>query len=590
MKSQKSRNQYFSVSPTVLTENFRQFWIISLIGFLVYFIAGIFPLIVNYTNIENITQNLDQCLSNTHLMFLLTNALLPIFMSIAIFKYLHSEASSTIIHSMPYSRTRLFNSGVLSGWLMLLAPIILTGILFLALSGAYGSPEALKLQGIDPNVNYLQTGPIFLWMLESVIAMTFVYAISAFAAVISGTMVMHGFLCFFLNSLMFWMSLIVDTYVNTFLHGYTGLINYVKFSPITYSVIDSNGLNKEDMSAQLCFVIVSILLIIISGFLYTKIKLEREEDATVFKSAGDIFCILFSFIGMTVFGFILKSYQNGNHSMLLFYAGCIIGALLCFAIARIIIEKTTKIFNLSNVKRLCVFTVLVLVFFSFTIFDVTGFEKRIPATSDIESITIAVTNSDQAAYRDDITLSTTKNIIMVCNLHQMIVDQELYDSDSTVLNHTIAITYNLKNGDELKRTYTYWGNPSDPAYKDTASIFESKEYKERTSFYNTKISDVIDASISCEHGDVSQSISLKEIPALFAAMEMDHQSRKYADTFPDYSSKSTNSISISVKDETKNIFITIRPSDKHTIAFFKDLGYDKYVSFEQNRDELKEKI
>ncbi|MEG1469440.1 MAG: hypothetical protein RSC31_02255 [Anaerovoracaceae bacterium] len=586
MKSQKSLNRYFKVSPTVLIENFRQFWIISMIGFLVYFIAGIFPLIVNYSNIENIAQNLEQCLENTQLMFILTNALLPIFMSIAIFKYLHSEASSTIIHSMPYSRIRLFNSGVLSGWLMLLAPILLTGILFLALSGAHSSPEALKLQEIDPYGNYLQASSIFLWMLETVIAMTFVYAISAFAAVIAGTMVMHGFLCFFLNSLMFWLTLIVYAYISTFLHGYMGMINYMKCSPITYSVAGYGGLSKEDISAQLCFVIVSILLIIVSGFLYTKIKLEREENATVFKAAGDIFCVLFSFIGMTGFGFILRSYQNGNHSMLLFYAGCIIGALLCFVIGRIIIEKTTKIFNLSNIKRLGVFTVLVLIFFSFTIFDVTGFDKRIPATSDIESITIAPISTDDA-YRGDLTLSTGKNISLVHNLHQVIIDQELYESDYEVLNHTVTLTYNLKNGNQLKRSYSYWGKPDDPAYDYTSSIFESKEYKKLTSVYNTKISDVVEASY--ENEQVSQKISLEKMPALFAAIDKDYQSRAYADSDIDYNTKSINSVYISVKDGAKNMYITIRPSDKHTIAFFKDLGYDKYVNSTSNYDDIKEK-
>ena len=122
---------YFSVSRPLIIENLRRFWAIPALSFLVYFFSGIFPILMSYKHINNISGYIQLTLNNQQPFYLFAHLLFPIITAVIIFRYLQGISSVSVMHALPFTRMKLYNSSFLSGLILTLSPILLNGLILL---------------------------------------------------------------------------------------------------------------------------------------------------------------------------------------------------------------------------------------------------------------------------------------------------------------------------------------------------------------------------------------------------------------------------------------------------------------------------
>ena len=115
----KSKASYFSISKPLIIENLRRFWAIPALGFLVYFLSGIFPILMAYSHLNDMATYIESSLSNQQPFFMFAHLIFPIVAAVVLFRYLQGISSVSVMHSMPFTRAKLYNSGFLSGLILI---------------------------------------------------------------------------------------------------------------------------------------------------------------------------------------------------------------------------------------------------------------------------------------------------------------------------------------------------------------------------------------------------------------------------------------------------------------------------------------
>lgn len=150
-----------------------------------------------------------------------------------------------------------------------------------------------------------------------------------------------------------------------------------------------------------------------------------------------------------------------------------------------IADGTTKVFNKSNLKKFGIYIVAVAVFFAFTVFDITGYQNRIPGISDVKSISFNTSYNIRGA----VNLTSIKSIKNVTAFQRAILSDykganKKYKSNYENCDY-IEISYTLKNGRKVKRNYEVPSYTTKP-YRNTDSkfkvIFYSAEFKDKNCY------------------------------------------------------------------------------------------------------------
>ena len=123
----------FACSLTLLLENFKLYWYIPLLSFVAYFFGGIFPIITHRENIDDYSGFLTNSFANYNVAYLPLLVFVPLIASVTVMNFYHRQDRAIALHSQPLSKSRIFNSQILSGWLMCELPLLLTALFHSAL-------------------------------------------------------------------------------------------------------------------------------------------------------------------------------------------------------------------------------------------------------------------------------------------------------------------------------------------------------------------------------------------------------------------------------------------------------------------------
>ena len=149
----RSKASYFSVSKPMIIENLRRFWAIPALAFLVYFLSGVFPILMTYAHLNSLSDYIETSLNNLQPFYMFAHLMFPIIAAVVIFRYLHGVSSVSVMHSMPFTRAKLYNSGFLSGLILIAAPILVNGLILLAISkpvyNEYGTEAGIMLDTVN---------------------------------------------------------------------------------------------------------------------------------------------------------------------------------------------------------------------------------------------------------------------------------------------------------------------------------------------------------------------------------------------------------------------------------------------------------
>ena len=138
------------------------------------------------------------------------------------------------------------------------------------------------------------------------------------------------------------------------------------------------------------YIIISIAVLALSAFLYGRRKLERTGEAIVFTWLKPILCCLFTLFVTILTGLYFEALGVLSDSYLSCYLGYAVGAIVGYLVARMIVFKTPKVFNVATLKGFAIYVVILIAIFAGFIFDIGGYETRVPAANKIEAAYITM--------------------------------------------------------------------------------------------------------------------------------------------------------------------------------------------------------
>ncbi|MGI6748669.1 MAG: hypothetical protein ACOX4V_10645 [Anaerovoracaceae bacterium] len=595
---------YFSISKPLIRENLRRFWAIPALAFLVYFLSGVFPILMAYSNLNTLSSYIAMSLNNQQPFYMFAHLVFPIAAAVVIFRYLHGISSVSVMHSMPFTRAKLYNSGLISGLIMIAAPIILNGLILLAISkpvyNQYYSGTGIMLD----TVNVFARANILNWIWISLIIAFVVFAVSVFAGMLTGNSLMHFALAAWFNFLLTMLYFVFVAYFSHYLYGFDTSTNLEEFglriSPFL-NVLRSQG--SFDTATTIFYIVSFFILLGITGFLYQKRRLERASDALVFGFMEPIICYLITFFGMTMLGFYFDVLGESEWYM---YAGFAAGTVIFFIIGQMIVKKTPRIYNINGLKSFGIYCIIAVVFILGLKFDVTGFEKRVPDPAKVRSFIIEeYFNREYGFYNnqyltrhpifkgsseeDIFSLKDPENIAAVTELHRSFTENKArFENIKGILTSGVHLIYNPNSSLPTSRIYTVDYNfyRNSPEFK---KIYESEEFKNFYAPSNLNYEELNQIYIVPEI-PFAEPVEIKnkaEMQELIACIDKDFKSQrfedmaslkhKYASVGINFKYKNRNSDTPEKLLET-GVTYTITDNYTNTIQWLEEHGYgDRFI-------------
>jgi len=454
-------NKHFS--KALFVENLRRFWLIGFAAFVIMFMSAPFEIITRSGELEY--WHVQSFLGPDNIGIMFISCILPVAAAIAMFGYLNKPGSVSVLHSMPFTRKKLFCTNYLSGIVLSIVPLLLTCIIL-----------ACFVQPVQYQYNYVSydeafskdaytlalVGRIFL---QYAVVILFTYSISVFACMVSGngviTFVTAGALNFLLPALM----------ITTM--GYSDVFNFgfdleneldvliVRCHPFMESFCGFIGQEDYSIFIAILYVLIAIALSILSANLYMMRKLEKAGDSYVFGAMEKFAVICLTYIASSVCGLGFFEYDNKAAA----YIAFIISAAASFIVAQMIAKKSVRIFNKDSLKlfAVCV-AVIATVIVSFSC-DILNFEKKVPDTEDIQQ---AKVNGYGLFFSGDYytgIFTEPENIESVASFHKEITENldmlKAYQegkygnqlADVETSDMYVCIEYTYKNGRTMNREY-----------------------------------------------------------------------------------------------------------------------------------------
>lgn len=362
----------------------------------------------------------------------------------AAFSYLYSKRSCSLINSLPLRRETVFVTACLTGLLPLLLAEVLTWLISLGVFA--GSETALP--------EYLNS-----WLLAALLSTLASYGFALFCAMLTGHILVLPALFLVLNTAVYVLEALVQTLLNTLVYGYEGGTSISRLSPLPYAgkalrVISypaSGSLEPEyillGMDSLAVYAVVGVLFIAPALLLYRRRKMECVGDVVAIKALRPVFKYCSSVYAALGLGVLLaetmdNALGSGSLEAAVLALLLVLGAALGYYAAEMLLQKSLRVFR-SRIRGLIVVWAVFLLGVVVAELDLTGYEKRVPETDDIESVVLV---NDGRVTEDAESIELTRKI------HQTAIDNEEHNrqAESTSI---IYIRYELKDGSSLGRSY-----------------------------------------------------------------------------------------------------------------------------------------
>ena len=382
--------------------------------------------------------------------------------AMAVFSYLYSARSVSLMHSLPIRRSGLFLTNYISGLLFFVVPNLIL----------FGITACVTLVG-----NVFCPGMLLAWLLGVTAMELFFYSFAVFCAMFTGNLLALPVFYGVLNVLAFVLWWSFSIFVEPFLYGFSmaGDIKLIEWlTPIAklydsvsvvwnYDAVDYS-LSTASLVGVPVLMVYAVAGVVFAILAYAAYRCRRSE------SAGDIVSVgwakvLFRYgvaltaaltIGQGLYGLVfLNSHLSGVPIRLV--CMIVVGAV-GFLVAQMLLQKSFRVVKKSLRGSAVCAAVILLVALGAQL-DVTGFGGRVPQTAQIDSVYVTISGDGYS----DATVKGEEAVEKVRALHQCIVDhrhtvrKELQDVDysdgSGNTNMYVNLSYRLKNGTVLQRSY-----------------------------------------------------------------------------------------------------------------------------------------
>lgn len=496
----------------------------------------------------------------------------PTIVTLLIFRFIHSKKQTIFTHSLPVSKKANYISSLLAGFTLMYVPVLFNGLL-LAITSLCGYSDYFTVANCLTWTGYNLTG-IFM-----------MFSIAVFSATVTGNSFASIVINILIHSVLFIIYASFNSMADVFLYGYNGGADEIfqilcdnNFTVVVYGFIDKYFRNDLTTFKYIIYSLISILIYIVSYFIYKKRKPETASDVAGFKSLNSVFKYLVSFL-VTMFGFaIFSSYINNNITVFLVIIFFI--SLIAYFASEMVLKKTINVFYSwkGYIGFISIFILIVVIFAETSFF---GFETNVPDKNDIESATLY---NYYHSEKEPFTVNP-EIIDIIINTHTNLVEKDfpktkgssLYQSEKMALIH---IKYHLKNGKSIQRVYRI---PTDDCMKLMNKLYSFDDYK--------KISEVVfidDSLISNIY--LNHEIHIKETYELLDVVREDVLNLTYEQLYNERFTNDEYSLVIEHKQKqpieikgmpqataTRREYIQINPSYEKTMKWLNEKGYLKQV-------------
>ncbi len=392
-------------------------------------------------------------------------------MALVLFSYVNNEKALTSLHAMPVSRRSLYFTnfavfGSMTGLVLFVHFVFVS--MHLVLKGYY----------LNEFIGYM----ILKYIVVMVLGLT-VFAFTTFIGMLVSNFIIQAGLVFVFLGMP---ALVVELFkpiLGVLINGYTiyegktswdiiSMPYYFLFRMMRffdYGEVDSYA-GLELLSFSLAIIIL-VLSFVFGYILYQKRHLENCHDLIAFKWAKKIITIIISVILALIFANIVGVIVSISQAYkpALFYAGGAIGMFLGYIIMKMISEKSLSIHKFL-IGGLISAGIVLITFFIIDL-DIPSFEKYVPESSEVETAYVYSSyyalgekeleeeygfarNSYSGFGINDnrvIKISGLEDLDKLKDRHLDIV--ELVNDDNSVITKNFYITYLLKNGKSIRRSY-----------------------------------------------------------------------------------------------------------------------------------------
>lgn len=396
---------------------------------------------------------------------LLTIFVLPVLVSILLFKYTNEEKSSSFIHGLPISKRKLYITNILTGIVMYVIPFLINLIIIILLN-------------IGEMGKYLQFADIMKWFGVCMLYNTIFFAFATFIGTFCASKISHGILTYILMYAPIGGLAIASIIMESALFGFKGLSNNLEEFrgwPFIKIIEDFREMGSYYLSQTIKFetstiiiYIASIIVMLVLGyFIYKKRKLEITKEFIAFKGIRSFVKYVATFlVNLLSYMYFCDVFEENKIVTLL--ASFII-TLIAYLIIEMILKKTYKVFK--SIIGFIVYAVLVTIGFVILNTGAFGYETRIPKAEDVQEVSFSVEN-------ETINFKEKQNIENIIDFQQKLVDEKKKGYTEYTLE------YKLKDGKKITRKYAI----NNTLYKEELKrILTSDEY------YDGKIRQIQDA-------------------------------------------------------------------------------------------------
>lgn len=378
--------------------------------------------------------------------------------SVVIFNYLYNNKLSKTIHSLPITRTAMYISNILAGFVAIIIPYIIATItvgIYCAFNG-YSFFSAFPALGSDIcfSLIFYSIGILSVMLTGHILSTPAMFMILNF-----GIFLIENLYLIITHSMLFGLNEYSDCGHIIF----TPIVYLcMKFTP-DYSLSANTLFMKENtLIVFAVYTVLAIILCVVSCILYNYKKLENQGDPITIKKIQPFFHYLLTVIAGCILAVILyaifsattaESFFTLSTKIILFVL-FIISSLIAFYVIKMLFTKTVRVFKTFN-RGLLVYGGISTIIFVIFAFDLFNIEQQIPEKNSIKTASISV---------DGYSIDTSNQEIInkILAIHGDIIDNKdeiiksanaVYNEDYNYYCNDITINYTKKDGSELKRYY-----------------------------------------------------------------------------------------------------------------------------------------
>ena len=397
-----------------------------------------------------------------------------LFFAMLAFSHLTQSRATNGFHALPVRRETIFLTAYLTGLFCQVSSILVTFLLGAAVS----APLHLSFW----SVSGAAMGSA---MLEAV----FFYSFAALCMMMTGQILAAPVFYFVGNILVPGMEYLLRNFAGNFLYGYSGhsdivldflsppLYMYTEVDIASVEVYENNSyyvtayaLDRRSLMIFAAYALAGLVIALIALLLYRTRKSEMTGSTVAFPWATPIFKYGVAFctavaLGQLLYFFLFGQYRSGGSDSLPGTILCMAAAgLVGYFIAEMLIKKSFRVFRTGAKGAAIVALALVLLGVAMS-FDLTGYEKRVPDESEIESVyyTFSGMTNVTTGDADTIRRLTAAHQAIVKNRNEQARIADAWDADTLsqsdygdIEPFSLRLTYYLKDGSQLSRSYSLY--------------------------------------------------------------------------------------------------------------------------------------